>query len=295
MSPFILLLVLSSTVLHATWNLIAHTQRTDHSFFLRTSMLIGLVGIGPVLFGELTGPAHFPALVWAMLVVTGIFQGLYFLGLTKGYSSGDFTVVYPVARALPVLMLAGVDVARGRIPSAAGWIGMLLVSLGCLLSPLISLNDIHWRHYANSTGFWILVTALGGVGYATIDKVAAEMLPRGALSAIHYGLVEELSAAIFLWMLLRLNGVRIHPLRGYTRARWRMASGVAIMIFTAYALILWAYQLSPFASYIVALRQFSIVIGVVTAVWLFHEPAPRLRITAALLITAGVLAIATRG
>jgi hypothetical protein len=32
----------------------------------------------------------------------------------QGYKSGDFTVVYPVARALPVLVLAFVDWGRGE-------------------------------------------------------------------------------------------------------------------------------------------------------------------------------------
>ncbi|MCB8945767.1 MAG: hypothetical protein H6658_18620 [Ardenticatenaceae bacterium] len=46
---------------------------------------------------------------WPYLLVTGCFQAMYYLGLLQGYKSGDFTVVYPVARALPVLILAFVD------------------------------------------------------------------------------------------------------------------------------------------------------------------------------------------
>jgi drug/metabolite transporter (DMT)-like permease len=45
----------------------------------------------------------------------------------------------------------------------------------------------------------------------------------------------------------------------------------------------------------VALRQFSIVIGVVVAVFLFHEPARGLRIGAALTIAVGIACIALAG
>ncbi|HMN15510.1 MAG TPA: hypothetical protein PKD55_24605, partial [Bellilinea sp.] len=72
--------------------------------------------------------------------------------------------------------------------------------------------------------------------------------------------------------------------------RWAALAGG--FIFAAYWLILWAYQINPYGSYIVALRQFSIVIGVVAALLLFHEPAARLRIAAAVIIALGVAAIA---
>jgi drug/metabolite transporter (DMT)-like permease len=251
-----------------------------------------MVGLGPVLWSEWTGSSRFPPLVWLLLAITGLFQGLYFLGLTRGYGSGDFTVVYPVARALPVLILALVDLSRGRVPSPLGWLGIGLVTTGCLLAPLVSLRAIHWRRYANATGFWILVTAAGGVGYSTVDKLAAEQLAPGAWSAARYGLMETLFTTVYLWPLLRLTGGVLPPAPGKRWImRWREAALAGVFIFAAYWLILWAYQLSPYVSYIVALRQFSIVIGVVAAALLFHEPAPRLRIGAALVIALGVAAI----
>jgi multidrug transporter EmrE-like cation transporter len=45
----------------------------------------------------------------------------------------------------------------------------------------------------------------------------------------------------------------------------------------------------------VALRQFSIVLGVIAGTFLFHEPAPRWRIGMACLIVAGVVLISLKG
>jgi drug/metabolite transporter (DMT)-like permease len=66
-------------------------------------------------------------------------------------------------------------------------------------------------------------------------------------------------------------------------------------VFGAYWLVLFAYQLSPYASYVLALRQLSIVIGAVAGTVLFHEPARGLRVGAALVILAGAACIALAG
>jgi drug/metabolite transporter (DMT)-like permease len=93
----------------------------------------------------------------------------------------------------------------------------------------------------------------------------------------------------FLWLAFKL------AMRGGNSVSedggWKWAALAALFIFGAYWLVLWAYQLSPYASYISALRQFSIVIGVVAAAVILHEPARGLRIGAALVIASGIVCI----
>ena len=282
-----ILLIGFSSIMHAGWNLLAHSQRADGALFLRVTLITGLVGLIPAAVLELQGPA-FAMQVWLLLIITGIFQALYYLGLTMGYRSGDFTLVYPLARALPVLFLAVVDLARGRTPTALGWLGMALVSVGCALTPLESLRSVSWAQYRKPVMVWVLVTALGTLGYTTIDKIAAELLPTGPVSAARYGVLESLFTVPYLWLALRLGHQRLSQSNGNG---WKWAAVAAFFIFSAYWLVLWAYQLSPYASYISALRQFSIVIGVVAAAILLHEPARGMRIGAAVVITAGILCI----
>ena len=59
--------------------------------------------------------------------------------------------------------------------------------------------------------------------------------------------------------------------------------------FGSYWLVLYAYQLSQHASYIVAFRQFSIVLGVVFAFIFYKEHGFVVRITGTILITAGLV------
>ena len=74
-------------------------------------------------------------------------------------------------------------------------------------------------------------------------------------------------------------------------ARGLLTVAMGVLIYTAYGLVLWAYQLSWQISYVVALRQFSIVIGVAIGVLFLGEAAPAPRIAGAVVIVAGVAAL----
>ena len=191
-----------SAVLHASWNLAAHAQRNNGDFFRQLSLVGAAIGIGPAIFFELTS-APLPSTVWLFLGITGLFQAFYYFGLTQGYRHGDFSVVYPVARALPVLILAGVDLLRGRPPSGPGWLGLFLVFAGCILAPQVSLRQFSLKRYWTRATIWIGVIAMAMVGYTTVDKMAAELMPPGPLSAVRYGALEYLAVVPYLWLLMR--------------------------------------------------------------------------------------------
>lgn len=288
MALFSLVLVLTSALIHASWNLVVRS-RGANQMLLRIPFLIALLGLGPSLWLEWTG-AHFSLFVWAMLILTSIFQSFYYMGLLRGYEQGDFTLVYPVVRALPVLFIALFDVVRGNQPTPAAWLGMVLVSIGCLLIPHTSLRHLQLVVYRNQTMVWVLLAAVGTVGYSAVDKLAAEALIPGAATAGRYYVYESAITFFILWGVLRWQGLPTGMAE--LRSDWRWSTLAAAGVFTSYWLILWAYQINAQASTIVAMRQFSIVIGTVAGSLLFQEAARQLRMTAAAMITLGVILIA---
>jgi len=281
-------LTLLSAFFHAGWNLLARQLR-DQDIFLRVPLLISAIGIIPALIAEFTGPSIFPK-VWLYIIFAGTFQGFYMWGLTQGYQSGDFTVVYPIARALPVLLIAIADILFGHAPQPIGWLGIGLVSLGCILSPLRSLHDYSPRIYWNKTTLWIMVTAMATVGYTILDNLAANYRQAGLWSAVRYQVFEMCFCFISFWLILMIFHQPTNLIGEL--GTWKKPALMGLLLFSAYSLVLWAYQLSFNTSYIVALRQFSVVVGVVIAAFLFREAAPLLRISAALMITIGVTCIA---
>ena len=288
-------LVLLSTFMHASWNLMARHTRSEHDFFERMQIGIILIGLIPGLLSEFIARS-IPPRVWFYVTVSGLFCGLYYLSLANAYSSGDFTTVYPVARALPVLLMGLVDLARGRMPTAAGWIGMFLVVVGCSLSPLESIRRLDLRRYVNRTSFWMFLTAMGTVGYSTFDKLSSELIKQGPATAARYGYFFHTLAGLSYMSMRRLVAPeekdRMKTEKGFG---WRMPILGGVFNFGAYWLVLWAYQLAGRASYVVAFRQFSIVIGSLAAFILYREKGFAVRMTAVLTITLGLIIIVIWG
>lgn len=291
MSPLAVGLVLVSCFMHAGWNLLARGGRSERAFFGRMLLISAVGGALPAAAAELVY-TPLPARAWLCVVGSGICCGGYYVALARAYGSSDFTVVYPVARSLPVLLVAVGDVLRGRLPTPLGWLGMLLVVAGCILAPLRSFRDVSRQRYWRRASLWMLLTALATVGYTLLDKLAAEAVPAGAASAGRYGYF------FFLFSYLAYVGLnRVGGGSGATggAVAWRLPFLAAVLNFGAYWLVLWAYQLDPLASYLLALRQFSIVLGVVAAFALYKEKGVAVRLTGTALIATGLVLIAVWG
>ncbi len=269
----------------------ARYARSEGVFYKRMLTITLLVGLLPAVLTELETGSMTP-LAWVCVIGAGFCAAFYLFGLARAFYSSDFTIVYPVARSLPVIFVAGIDVARGRLLTVFGWAGILLVAVGCLLVPLRNIDDIHWRNYFNRTSLWMFIAALGTVGYTYLDKVAAEVIQQGADTAARYGYFYFAVSFFPYVFLLRTFGVSEKD--SHTTG-WLLPAIGALFGFGAYWLILWAYQLSPYASYIVAFRQFSIVIGAVLAFLIYKEKGVAVRLTGALLITGGLILIAGWG
>ena len=308
MPPFAVGVVLFSTILHAGWNLIAKQRSDSWTTILQILAAISVPGLLIAVSTELltTGLLRH---VWPFLLGAGCAQAVYFLGLTLGYRAGDLGTVYPVTRALPVLVLGGFDLARSLSPSPTGWLGLALVAAGCIVISGAAGADrgaaVRGRlaRRLHPTIGWAAVAAAGTVGYTAFDKLAAEVLSRqsggGLLDAFRYGLWEFVISTV-LYAALLAAAMRVSARRqaaAPAAARrlswrtlagdWRTAAG-GVGMCGAYTLVLWAYQLSERASYVAALRQFSIVLGVVAGAVLMRERAPVVRIGAAVVISAGI-------
>lgn len=271
--------------MHATWNLLVRNQRAVNMFFCIT--VVAVVGFLPiVLFAEFSAPPVLTA-VPVNLGLGGLFLGLYYFGMSRSYSSGDFTVAYPLARALPVLMVACAEVALGDAPTALGWLGIVLIAAGSVVVPLQSLHELNFARYWNRTTIWILLAATGIAGYTVVDAAGLRQLPNGLPYALRYAILEAMVGGALYWLLLRVRGEAIVlPTR---LPDWKFPIIATLFVFGSYSLILWAFQSDERASYVIGLRQISIVLGVVAGAYLFRERGARLRIPAALVITLGVI------
>ena len=284
-------LVLFSTFMHASWNLLARYGRSESTFYPKMLIAIAAAGLIPAVWSEVVTHSLTPQ-AWMCVVGSGFSAGLYLFFLARAFESSDFTIVYPVARSLPVIFVAIGDVLRGRQLTSMGWLGILLVAAGCVLVPRRSFRDFSLRRYFNRSTLWMLLAALGTVGYTLLDKIAAEVVQQGPDTAARYGYFYFVISYLPYVLLLRFSK---SGAPGMNRPEWKLAVPAAALSFGAYWLILWAYQLSPYASYIVAFRQFSIVIGAIMAFVIYKEQGVWVRLTGAGFITSGLVLIAGWG
>lgn len=290
MSSFAIGLVLVSACLHASWNLLARRRGGELTFFIRMLTLIAIIGIVPVFFSELT-VRSLPPQAWLCLAGSGVCGAVYLYGLGRAYGAADFTIVYPVARALPVLLVGLGDALRGRLLPLPVWAGLTLVALGCLLSPLRSFREFSLHRYINRSIPWMIMAAAGTVGYSLFDKVASEVVLAGPATAARYCYVFFTFSWLILLLMRRVLGGGSKP----GNPGWKTPLIGAVFFFGSYWLILWAYQLGQHASYVLAFRQFSIIIGVVIAFWIYKERGWAVRTVAAALITLGLICVGVFG
>jgi len=265
-------LALAAACAHALWNLLLARAR-DTEAATAVALAIAVVAFAPV-----------AALAWDVegravpyVVASAALELVYFALLAAAYARAELSLVYPLARGLaPVLVLAIAVAFLGAGSSAAQVAGVLAVGAGVLL-----VRGLGGERDAAGTALAVAVAACIA-GYTLVDKDGlryADPIP-------------------YLWLVLLPVAV------GYGAAQWRARGGealraeagattvvAALAMFGAYALALAALRLAPAAA-VAAVRESSVVIATAAAALVLHEEVTRERLAGAVLVAAGVAAIA---
>jgi drug/metabolite transporter (DMT)-like permease len=291
MNPHALLLVGGSAVLHATWNYLAKRASDQVAFMFLMMAVSPVVMLGPLLWMIAAG-YHFGP--WYLPLLGGIFQALYCFLMGRGYECGDLSHVYPLARGLaPVLIavLAWPLLHEGL--SVMGTVGIGLVVVGTLALNTDDCRDLlngrTIRGFLRPASRWALLASITIACYHMIDKAGAMR----ATSPLAYLLVMHLWLTLFLG-LLTLTVRRPAQVLAEWRRNWKAALVVMALCFTAYLAVVTAMTLTQVA-YVASLRNVSILLGVVLGVAALREEGALWRVLGALLMVAGIVAIAVAG
>lgn len=296
MSPITLALVLVSVCMHAGWNVLGKRNAPSLATFALAygaggALMLPLVLLGPSL-------TALPSAFWGWLVLSGLCQMLYMGGLAWAYARGDVSVLYPIARALPVVMVPLVSIALlgSRVLDIWDGLGMVLVVAGALCLPLSNPQARRLSTYLTPAMGFALLAAAGTVGYSLIDKQALGLMQGAGHSGLTAGAVfmvlqalMTLTWAVPLLALLPAERRRLPALRqqGFT-----MLVVTGLMMTCTYGLVLIAMALTNEVSYVVALRQLSIPVGVLMGVLWLKEPASRTKAIGTLVMLAGLALVA---
>jgi drug/metabolite transporter (DMT)-like permease len=295
-----LALILASAGIHAGWNLLSKRNGATLAFFLAAVLAacLALLPVGVALRGVLTS---IPWQVWGLLAATGACQAVYYFGLAGAYRRGELSVVYPLARALPVLLVAGVSLALGRGESitSLGLAGMALVAAGCFVLPLqsfrLAASGLRWNAVVLLAG----LAALGTTGYTLIDDAALRWLrelPGIGVGRVEltllYSFLETVSLTVWTAALVALQGAERVEFTALDRRLWGRAAVAGIGMVLAYGLVLLAMGYVRDVSYVSAFRQVSIPLGALVGLWVEKEPAYPPKLAGIGLITLGLALVA---
>ena len=277
-----LVLVLAAAILHSGWNALTKRAR-DQFAFLGLAVAVGSAVFLPVTLVALP-PGGVPPGAWPYVVATVLLHALYFWALGRTYRSGEFSLVYPVARGLGVALVPLLAVVfLDERPSTAGAAGIALVVVGIVALQWVGRARTGARVRLGPGTGWALLTGLTIAAYALVDKAGV-----GHLHPVPYiGLMFLGSALLLLPAVLR----GAERFRREWTANWRAIVAASAMTLTAYLLVLFAFRLSK-AGYVVAAREVSIVISVAIGRLWFGEQNLAPRLAGAALVLAGVVCLA---
>jgi drug/metabolite transporter (DMT)-like permease len=270
--------VLSSALLHATWNALAHSSRDRLSAITLIAIADLAISVPLILFAPTPARA-----VWPFIAVSSVLEAVYAFGLVMAYRLGEFSRVYPLARGTSPLVVALVStLILGQHASAVEWIGIVAVCAGLLTvafaDGLPSRADLPAVIAAVATGCVI-------ASYTIVDGVAVR----------RSGTVLGYAGWIFFLQGLMVVGVSFAIRRRALAATLRpdcargLAGGAISML--AYGMVLWAQTRGSLAG-IATLRETSILIGCLIGTVLFHERFGRTRLVASAGVVTGILLIA---
>lgn len=232
--------------------------------------LIGLAGFLPL-------AVHFgtpPAALMPWIVAAALVHASYQWVLIHSYRLSDFSIAYPLARGTAPLftLLFGVIILQDR-PQAEVVAGIAILCGGILT--LVRHGSISLRGALVAAGTGLLTTA-----YSIIDAKGV----RAAESALHFIAWFYIADGISMPALLMIrDGGRIVPALQREPAIGIKAGLLALASFVP---ALFAFRLAPVGA-VAALRETSVLIGLVLGGAMLKEALDMRRAVGALLILAG--------
>ncbi|SDM20903.1 EamA-like transporter family protein [Oryzisolibacter propanilivorax] len=292
MTPHAFGLILLAGLIHALWNIAAKKAGGDARFAFFTSVLMMLVW-APL--GWWLGRDAVPlwgAREWGIVAVSGVLHVVYYVTLLRGYRKADLTVVYPLARgtgpllsSLAALLLLGERLSAWGVLGLAGVVGGVFLVAGgpALLRVRQGTGDAQRRLrkgllYGVLTGVFI-------ASYTVVDGYAVKAL---LLSPI---LLDYMGNLLRVVLLAPVALRRPRELKGLWSTQWHFALLVGTVSPVAYVLVLYALQSAPLAL-VAPAREVSMLFAALIGGRLLGEDGRAARVTGAVLIAAGVAALA---
>ena len=269
------MVVLAAAFFHALWNTIVKAQPNQFAgYVVLLSVISFLSAFGSFYYGA---P---PSESWGYLAASVALHFAYNYLLLLCYRLADISMIYPILRgaAPPFVALAGF-LWLAELPPLPVVAGIAMVSAGifCLVGK--------YRENGKALAA-ALLTAAVIAAYSVVDAVGARITG----NAIQYLCwLSVFDGPLFMLLMLADRNKR----RSIGALKWRhfwlacVGGGLALL---AYGLVIYAYTMAQVGA-VAALRETSVIFGVLAGRFFLGEPKSRGRVVGSLVIAAGAAVI----
>lgn len=274
MPAYVLFAVLGAAFLHATWNIIVKGG-TNKLFETAMNALGG--GLGAIFILPFL---PFPAReCWALLVLSCTCHLTYYLCMAAAYRITDLSLGYTIMRGTAPMLTALAMTFLGAHLGIIGWAGILLLCGGIFTLAL----EQKLQHKGSLKGILYSVrTSFVIMGYTLADGYGARLSGD--------------SVSYTCWIFfLNIFPIHIYVLLKYGRDYLKYLHKRGIIGISgglcglgSYGIAIWAMTIAPIAL-VAALRETSVIFGMLMAVSFLHEKLGILRILAIILVLTGAI------
>lgn len=267
-------LVLLAAVFHATWNVIV--KGGGNKLFEAAFNTLG-GGLGALCLLPVVGLP--PRGCWLLLGLSVCFHLLYSISMASAYRVAALTIAYPVMRGAAPLITALALALIGAALPFYGWIGIVLLCAGILALAF------QQKQTGSVEGILLaLRTSLAISAYTLADGFGA----REAGNSLVY------TAWLFVFNLVPLNAYCLIKQRKefiiYSRKRLGIGIGGGLCGLASYGIAIWAMTVAPIAL-VAALRETSVIFGMILALIFLREKLTSMRVIAILLVAGGAVLV----
>ncbi len=262
MDLLVFVLVISSAVFHASWNMILR-KATGNIVIVWLALFVGGLTVLPVAIGRVYFVGWEAAVSTTgviCVIASAVVHGIYFCLLAKAYEEGEISVIYPVTRGAGITLTAlfALFVLNENISlTGATGICLILVGIFAIAARGFTQNrNMDTLRIALSVG-----TMVGAV--ALIDKVGVSNI-----DPILYICLLYLFAGMMLtpYILYKHRSLITQTARTYPGYIMTVGQGSI----GTYLMILFAFTMGS-VSYIVPMREFAVVVSVFLGIVFLKE------------------------
>lgn len=264
-----------AAVMHAGWNMFV---KKDEDQFL--SLTVMAATSGGICLALLPFFPDIDSAAWKWLAISAPLHAGYRICLSKGYQYGDLSQVYPIARGATPLMVTAISVLLlGTVLEPWKYVGIFVIGVSIMGLTLS-------RGFPKKNEGRAIAFALGTAAFIAIFTLLDSQGARVSGQAFTY--VLWLFFLEGMLMLLIAATADLRRLKSYVGRNGRTCLVNGFVMSAAHGLVILALARSQ-PALVSALRETSVVFGVLFAAIFLKEKVGSIRLVCTLLVTVGMV------